>query len=118
VATENVSIGTLQIPKGAEIFMSPWATQRDPQYFDEPDRFNPSRWLEISDLSSCPAFFPFSKGARSCIGEGLAWLEGVLVLACLVPHFKFELSNDFVLGLDAQFSLRPRSPVVMSCTRR
>jgi cytochrome P450 len=113
-ALEDVVIGTLRIPKGTVIFMSPWVTHRDPKCFEEPLRFRPSRWLENPELAASRAYFPFSKGARSCIGEGLAWLEGTLILACLVPRFKFQLPEGFHLDIDKRFTLRLGRPVMMT----
>ena len=116
-AYEDVSIGTLRLPKGTQIFMSPWVTHRDPQYFDEPLCFLPSRWLN-KEIEKCPGYFPFGMGARSCVGEGLAWLEGILVLACLIRQYRFELNKDSVVEPHALITLRLRHPVVMRGTRR
>jgi cytochrome P450 len=57
--------------------VSPFATHRNPRYFDEPEAFRPERCL-MEDLPKF-AFFPFGGGARVCIGEQFAWNEGVLL---------------------------------------
>ena len=37
------------------------------------------------------AFFPFGGGSRVCMGEPLAWIEGILLLVTLLRNWKIEL---------------------------
>ena len=48
------------------------------------ERFDPERWTPEARASR-PRFsyFPFGGGPRQCIGEGFAWMEGILLLATL-----------------------------------
>ena len=52
----------------------------------------PDRWTPAfeSALPKC-AYFPFGGGARQCIGEQFAWMEGVLVLATIAQRWAFSL---------------------------
>jgi len=69
------------IPKGSTILMSPWTTQRNPDYFPSPEAFNPARFSSDQSLSipDC-AYFPWGFGSRKCIAEPFARLEAVTVL--------------------------------------
>ena len=69
--------------------------QRDPRYWEEPDRFMPERWL-VQDPADPyyagrqpGAFRPFEVGPRNCIGQELAHLESRLALALTVREFDF-----------------------------
>ena len=42
----DCEIGGYRVPAGATLLMSQWVTHRDPRYYDQPERFNPDRWLE------------------------------------------------------------------------
>lgn len=112
-ANERVVIGEEIIPKGAFVTMSPWITHRDPRFFPAPFSFCPERWEKVNPPPY--AFFPFGGGARRCIGENFAWLEGALILAILLPRWNFQLVSatpDVTPG----FTLRPRSPILMRVT--
>ena len=65
---------------------------RRPQYFPDPERFDPQRFNEEArDSRPRFAYFPFGGGPRTCIGEQFALLEGISILAVLLPRFQFQL---------------------------
>ena len=79
------------IPKGAQLVLSPWHMHRHERLWDAPDAFDPARWQsENGQRCGREAFFPFSAGARACPGAGFAMIEGPLILARLVQHFHFD----------------------------
>lgn len=62
----------------------------DPEYFENPEEFNPDRFLdENQNLRKYDAFVPFSIGKRQCLGESLAKLELYLIFANLLRNFEF-----------------------------
>src|SRR5262249_12994988 len=80
-ALADYRAGDYTIPAGAVILMSPYVTHRDPRWFADPDRFDPERWTaERAAARPKFSYFPFGGGARVCIGERFAWMEGVLLL--------------------------------------
>ncbi|KAE8158592.1 cytochrome P450 [Aspergillus tamarii] len=60
------------IPRGAEIFGSIFSLQHNPQYFEEPFRFCPERWIDQELRGNKEAVLPFIIGSRSCIAKHLA----------------------------------------------
>jgi cytochrome P450 len=95
------------------VVMSPYLVHRDARFFPEPLRFDPGRWLGPA-IAARPrlAYFPFGAGRRSCIGEGFAWVEGVLLLATLAQRWRLE-SVGGPVTFDARITLRPRGPMPM-----
>lgn len=84
-------VGGFAIPAGARVFVSPWVTHNDPRYYPEPAAFRPERWtpeLERS-LPMC-AYFPFGRGARSCIAGSLSSFIVQLVLALVARRHRLE----------------------------
>ncbi|HEV7501383.1 MAG TPA: cytochrome P450, partial [Vicinamibacteria bacterium] len=54
------------------------------------------------------AYFPFGAGARSCIGEPFAWMEGVLLLATIGQRWRLRLQPGHPVAPKALMTLRPR----------
>jgi cytochrome P450 len=106
---QRVDFGGYPIPAGASILVSPYITQRNPRWFAEPDSFRPERWRDIAIPRF--AYFPFGGGAKMCIGEPFARLEGVLVLAALAQRWRFHPVNLAEIGLRPAVTLRPAAPI-------
>ena len=74
---------------GSLVVVSPWHLGRHEALWDEPDRFDPSRWER--DTGPREAWLPFSAGARVCPGAGFAMAEAAVLLAHLMAAFQFEV---------------------------
>ena len=79
------------IPAGSQIVLSPWHQQRHERLWDDPDSFDPDRFITENGRQCLrEAYMPFSSGARVCTGAGFAMVEGPLLLALLVRAFRFQ----------------------------
>lgn len=80
-----------EVPKGAQIVLSPWHLHRHERLWDNPDGFDPNRW-QTENGRKCmrEAYMPFSTGPRVCTGAGFAMVEGPLLLSMLLKRFRFE----------------------------
>jgi cytochrome P450 len=116
-ALESIEIGGYTIPAEAVVIMSQYTMHRDPRYFPDPERFDPSRWLQPADLPKF-AYFPFGGGPHLCIGEGFAWMEGVLALATLAQRWKLRLDPRYKVGFEPKITLRPAKGMPMTLERR
>ena len=108
---ETITLGGYTIRRGSTIFLSPYITQRNERFFDRPTAFDPERW----EAGSPPklAYFPFGGGAKMCIGEPFARMEGVLVLAALARRWRLRLADEKAVGVGSGMILRPDRPIVM-----
>lgn len=77
------------VPRGAQIVLSPWHLHRHERLWDAPDAFDPARWsTDAGKASARAAYMPFSAGPRVCTGAGFAMAEGVLLLARLLRDLR------------------------------
>ncbi|MCU1268228.1 MAG: Cytochrome [Acidobacteria bacterium] len=111
----DVEIAGYRVPKRSLVLMSQYVMHRDARYFPEPLRFDPTRWTAVA-RESRPAFsyFPFGGGPRRCIGEGFAWMEGILLLATLAQQWQLRLAPDQVIALRPVITLRPKHGMRMT----
>lgn len=67
---------------------------RDPNFFPEPDKFDPERFNEENKANIKPyTYMPFGIGPRKCIGERFALMETKILIARLLKHFLFKPSG-------------------------
>jgi cytochrome P450 len=108
------------IPSGSVIIMSQYLMHRDSRYFPEPEQFYPDRWTP-EFRASIPRFsyFPFGGGPRSCIGEPLAWVEGVIILATVLKKWRITLAeNSENIKPLPIVTLRPKNGIRMQLHKR
>lgn len=91
--------GSLKIKKGTVVMTPLWAVHRNPEYFSEPEVFNPERFIPEKDSYKRDkkhpyAYTPFGVGLRNCIGMRLA-IETLKVNTCiLLREFRIEKRWD------------------------
>lgn len=113
----DAEIEGVRIPAGADILVSPWVTHRHPDYWPDPERFDPSRFTPEAEASRPRyAWFPFGGGPRACIGQHLSMLESVLGLAVLLREFAFEDAEAGEVPLGAGITLMAEGPA-RACVR-
>jgi cytochrome P450 len=117
-ASKPLLCGDTLIPEGALVFASPFITHRDARFFPEPLVFDPDRWRAADTARPKCAYFPFGAGSRACIGEGFAWMEGTLILACLAQRWTLTRTETTPIAMKPAITLRPEGPVMMLPHRR
>jgi cytochrome P450 len=80
IATEDIEIGTVVIPKGASTLLALGGANRDPDVFEQPDRLNIDRPNASRHLS-------FSFGIHHCLGAALARLEARVALEEITQRY-------------------------------
>ena len=108
-ALDAFQMREFNVPAGAVVLMSQYVMHRDARYFPDPDRFDPERWTPEAQASRPKfSYFPFGGGARVCIGEQFAWMEGIFLLATIGQRWKMRLVPDQIVDVQPLITLRPR----------
>ncbi|WCJ22836.1 Cytochrome P450 76T24 [Euphorbia peplus] len=92
----DVEIGGFDIPKDAHILVNVWAMGRDGSIWENPDRFEPERFLtsKIDVKGRDFELIPFGAGRRICPALLLGHRMLHLTLASLVHSFDWKLPHD------------------------
>src|SRR5690606_6855620 len=95
-AVEPDELGGFEVPAGAAVMLSPYYTHRHPQFWDDPETFDPDRCTREREAARHGhAYHPFAAGPRICIGNNFALLESHLLLAILAQRFTPRLRPGF-----------------------
>jgi cytochrome P450 len=108
-ATKDLELGGYRVKRGYTILISPWVSHRDPRYFSDPEQFRPERWEDgLANRIPRYAYYPFSGGQRSCIGNTFAFTEATLALSTVGQRYKFTLDPTPEVKINPQITLQPK----------
>jgi len=118
-AREDFRLGEFFLPAKTTVLASQFILHRDARYFPDPLRFDPERFTpEAKARRAKFSYFPFGAGARQCIGESFAWMEGVLLLATLGQKWRLKLVPGHRVEPDPLITLRPKYGMRMQVETR
>ncbi|XP_032682972.1 cytochrome P450 9e2-like [Odontomachus brunneus] len=79
------------LKKGSTVWFPAYGLHHDPNYFENPEKFNPERFLNEDKKGINPnAYLPFGMGPRMCIGNRFALLETKVMLIHLLARCELK----------------------------
>jgi len=113
----GADLGNIKILRGTDIFISTWNLHRSPELWEDPEKFDPTRWerkftnpsvkgwegfnpdkifsnsLYPNEQSADYAFLPFGGGQRRCIGDQFAMLEAAVTMSIILNNYQFAFAT-------------------------
>jgi cytochrome P450 len=118
-AIADDELAGIKIPAGTVVTVSPYVLHRRRGLWDDPDAFDPSRFLgEQRDRIDRFAYIPFGAGPRVCIGMAFAMQEGIVLLAYLLRNLRFDLVEGHPVMPQQRVTLRPAKGMKMHVKKR
>ncbi|KAL4718549.1 hypothetical protein ACJJTC_013374, partial [Scirpophaga incertulas] len=88
------------IRKGEGLIIPVWAFHRNPDYFPDPDKFDPERFAEENKGKMNPnAYLPFGVGPRNCIGSRFALCDVKAILYQTLLNFEVSPTEKTTIPL-------------------
>ena len=105
VTQKPTQVGKYTIPGDVLVAAPLYALQNSRHNWKNPSQFKPERWMDVpvetfvtgtnkEKPSQSITFMPFSYGPRSCVGQSLAKMEVMALLAKLLGTFHFALAPE------------------------
>ena len=111
-------LGGYYVPANTNIWLSPYVTHRHPDFWENPEVFDPERFSpERSANRPHFAHFPFGGGPRLCMGSNFAMMEAQLILATIAQCYRLKLVPGHVVEPEVLLTLRPRNGLPMTLER-
>ena len=90
---QDMKMLNYDVPAGASVMVSQHVLHHHPQYWNNPDTFNPDRFL--GNKKPVPfSFAPFILGPRTCLGKNFALLEMKVFISIWLSRLTFEKLPD------------------------
>ncbi|XP_059158140.1 cytochrome P450 1A1-like [Physella acuta] len=106
--TRDTVLNGYRIPRQTLTFINLWSVTRDPDYFKDPDLFNPFRFLDSTgklDRLAMDHFLPYGAGRRKCPGEQLARMEIFIFFTRLVQMCRMDKADGQEPIIDSKYGL-------------
>jgi cytochrome P450 len=115
VVKKDVEVGGYTFPQGSMVFISPFATHRHPEFWDNPEGVSMDRFPGGKEPTDLPkfAYMPFGGGPRNCIGSTFALFELQVIIATLAQRFRPEILGGWVPEMAPILTLRPKGGLPM-----
>jgi len=129
-ANGDVILGKYKLPDKTTVMINLTSMSHDTRYFEEPDVFNPDRWLNedaaeffadaktVEKKKRTNIDVAFLYGAHSCLGRNLALLELRVITSLLVNKFELSVPKDFKLVLSVNPLVKPELGTMVTFTPR
>lgn len=125
LAMKDHTLGELNIKKGTIIVIGNGVNGANPDYHDDPELFDPTRWMRPDSRTNKALvkdfyiFTPFHGGPRNCIGQYFAQVNFKIVLGLFLKKFDFKLADpNYKLRLTQRFMYEPDIDPSYTLTRK
>ena len=111
-AVVDDNIDDYKIPKGDAICIPILYMHYHPDYWDNPEVFNPDRFIGVNvekDLKW--VYMPFGEGPRKCIGNNFAQLEAQIITTLISKEFKLIIEDKDKVKIHNGVTSKPKEDI-------
>ncbi|KAJ8648112.1 hypothetical protein MRB53_001135 [Persea americana] len=120
-STKSSKIYGYDIPAKTRVIVNAWATGRDPISWEDPDKFQPERFVDGANKSHVDfrghdfELIPFGAGRRICPGIHFAMSTVECTLANLLHRFDWKMPDGVDIDMDEGHGLtiRKKTPLIL-----
>ncbi|MFJ4856374.1 cytochrome P450 [Streptomyces sp. NPDC088730] len=112
-------IGGYRVPAGADVVLCPYTLHRHPDFWEDPDRFDPERFAKGRSADRHRySYVPFGAGPRVCVGSSLGMMEATVVLAVLLRRLRLSVPRGHKVRAEPMLTLRVKGGLPMTVEAR
>ena len=95
VVQEEIELAGHPIQPGTVVAASPRVSNRIGEDFPDPDRFDPSRYIDPrqEDLQNRWTWIPFGAGKHRCVGNAFAMMQMKAIFSVILRDYEFEMAQ-------------------------
>jgi cytochrome P450 len=116
---KDATLGQYHLKGGSDVLFSPYLLHRHPDFWDQPEVFDPHRFDEAAQRQRHTyAYIPFGGGPRICLGNNFALMEAVFIIAMTTQRFQLNLHANAKIDALIGLTTRPKYGVPVVLKRR
>jgi cytochrome P450 len=119
-AMSDIELGGTVIPRGSMVVFSRYSLQRHPDFWENPDSFDPSRFdpSNTANPGATCAHIPFGGGPRICIGRHFAMMEMLVIAVTILQRFRVSVHPTDRHRMSAKLTMAPRHGLRVTANKR
>jgi len=92
IASRDIVLDGVSVMKGQTYELSSYIQHHSPEYWEDPETFDPDRWLPTRRQTAPSAYVPFGFAPRSCVGASVGHAQLLLYCALMTRDFRFDFA--------------------------
>lgn len=120
IARKSLFAGDIEgchVPENVLVVVSPYAIHRHPEYWQNPEKFDPLRFSPDKQQTKY-SYIPFGGGHHLCLGMNMALMEGHLILASIAQNFRVRPLLDRPIKPQPAVTLRLHGGLMARLSKR
>jgi cytochrome P450 len=93
---------------GLQVLIPVWSVHRDPRWWDDPESFDPDRFIDPNPDRPRWAYNPWGGGTRVCIGQAYASMLGTVFMATIARRWRLEVAPSSRAEPVSTFTVRSK----------
>ncbi|MAU82242.1 MULTISPECIES: cytochrome P450 [Gordonia] len=120
MAVKDTSVQGFFVPKGSMVTVPQMTNHRDPEFFTNPDMFDPERFNaeRKEDKGHRMAWTPFGGGVHKCIGLYFGQMEIKTILHHLLRNYEWSVPEGYQIPMDYSALPVPKDKLPVDLRRR